>query len=137
MYTLKQASLGAIASERTMTSWSGTTPTSWNDQWYHYDRLGNVVTLSNSSAGIVAQFEQEAFGNVVSGSAAGYHLTTKEYDSDAGVSYFGARWYDPGVGRFLEPDPLVTGAVAVLYRGAVPADVQMYINPYTLAGTEV
>lgn len=48
----------------------------------------------------------EAFGNVLSGSQSGYHLTTKEYDGDSGLYYFNARWYSTSVGRFLEVAPM-------------------------------
>lgn len=50
---------------------------------------------------------QDAFGNVLSGGIGdGYHLTTKQYDIDAGLYYFNARWYDPQVGRFTQQDPI-------------------------------
>jgi len=56
-----------------------------------------------------SNFVQEGFGNVIatSGSADNsYHLTTKELDSDVGLYYFSARWYDPQVGRFISEDPV-------------------------------
>jgi RHS repeat-associated protein len=36
----------------------------------------------------------------------GYHLTTKEYDTDISLYYFWSRWYDPEIGRFTTVDPL-------------------------------
>ncbi len=35
-----------------------------------------------------------------------YQYQTKEYDSQSGLVYFGARYYDPSIGRFTTADPL-------------------------------
>ncbi|MBD3330563.1 hypothetical protein GF354_03455 [Candidatus Peregrinibacteria bacterium] len=35
-----------------------------------------------------------------------YQFTGKEKDSNTGLIYFGARYYDPGIGRFMSVDPL-------------------------------
>jgi RHS repeat-associated protein len=72
---------------------------------YACDVIGNVVGYLESDMpyayGTGTSFVQEAFGNVLSGSQAGYHLTTKEYDPDSELYYFNARWYDAQIGRFL------------------------------------
>lgn len=54
---------------------------------------------------------QEGFGNVLAYSGlptTNWRLTTKEIDPITGLYYFGARWYDPVVGRFITREP--TGA---------------------------
>ncbi len=33
-------------------------------------------------------------------------LTGKEYDEATGLYYYNARWYDPGLGRFITEDPI-------------------------------
>jgi len=78
----------------------------WVDKYYHYDAIGNVVMTTNSQEEIDSAFEQEAYGNVKSGSPSGYHLTTKEYDSIGELYYFWQRWYDPVLGRFVSKDIL-------------------------------
>jgi len=35
-----------------------------------------------------------------------YLFSTKELDSRSGLQFFGARYYDPEIGRWLSPDPL-------------------------------
>ncbi|MBD3330013.1 hypothetical protein GF354_00615 [Candidatus Peregrinibacteria bacterium] len=35
-----------------------------------------------------------------------YQFTGKEKDSNSGLIYFGARYYDPSIGRFISVDPL-------------------------------
>jgi RHS repeat-associated protein len=79
------------------------------DLFYHYDPVGNVLFVSDTSGNINTSYVQEGFGNVIaqSGSADNnYHLTTKEQDSNTGLYYFNARWYDPSVGRFVSKDPI-------------------------------
>ena len=68
-----------------------------------------MTDLTGMDGTIVASYDQDAFGNVLEGSADGYHLTTKQFDSDIGLYYFGARWYDPELGRFTQKDPALTG----------------------------
>ncbi|MFC1601647.1 RHS repeat domain-containing protein, partial [Candidatus Sumerlaeota bacterium] len=74
--------------------------------YYHYDAIGNVVLTTSDQGGAVGAFVQDAFGNVISGTASGYHLTTKEYFADFGLYYFNARWYDPFTGRFISRAPV-------------------------------
>jgi len=80
---------------------------------YHYDRLGNVMAVTDVNGAAYAVYTMDAFGNVLEkGTSTGYssehaadpqpyHLTTKEYDPDVGLYYFNARWYDPATGRRL------------------------------------
>lgn len=69
--------------------------------YYHYDALGNLVFISWYDGSPDYAYEQEAYGNVKSGSQSGYHLTTKEYDLIPELYYFYQRWYDPVLGRFI------------------------------------
>jgi RHS repeat-associated protein len=78
------------------------------DYFYHYDAIGNVLFITDSTGAIVTAYTQEGFGNVIAGSVVNnnYHLTTKEQDPDSELYYFSARWYDPSVGRFISKDPI-------------------------------
>ncbi len=79
------------------------------DLFYHYDPVGNVLFISDTSGNINTSYVQEGFGNVLAtnGSALNnYNLTTKEQDPYCGLYYFSARWYDPSVGRFISKDPI-------------------------------
>jgi len=101
---LKGGSIGQIACEYTLGSFPSKT-----ERWLHYDRLGNVMNRTNESGTTTDTFHQDAYGNILSSvttgawasSMSGRHLTTKEYDTDAGLYYFWQRWYDPQVGRFV------------------------------------
>jgi RHS repeat-associated protein len=79
------------------------------DLFYNYDPIGNVLMISNASGDTIASYCQEGFGNViqtVDSADNNYHLTTKEIDSDTGLYYFYARWYDPEGGRFISRDKI-------------------------------
>jgi len=36
-----------------------------------------------------------------------YTYTGKELDAGTGLMYYGARYYDPALGRFIQPDTIV------------------------------
>ena len=48
-------------------------------------------------------------------------FTGREYDPESGLYYYRARYYDPGIGRFLQPDPLDMATV-ILIRQYFPDD---------------
>ncbi len=100
VYTLAPGVIGEIISCRN----NGT------DLFYHYDPIGNVLFVSDTSGNINTDYGQDGFGNVYltygPTSTNSYHLTTKEQDPDIGLYYFSARWYDPSVGRFVSEDPV-------------------------------
>jgi len=68
------------------------------------DAFGNVLQTGDSYSGYLPDS---------AGSGGGYHLTTKEFDADSGLYYFGARWYDPVTGRFVSREPLLSGIMGL------------------------
>jgi len=126
--THKPGSLGALVGKRFYVHTNNdATPDQTNDYTYTYDALGNVqvVYKASGSTGQEAYFfTQDAFGNELSGDAnipasnrtnllgsatwasartAGIteHQTGKIQSAFSGLQHFGARWYDPVVGRFV------------------------------------
>ena len=80
----------------------------WTPSFYGYDGGGNVRQLTNSAGVPTDKYEYDAFGNDV------YHTGTtpnnylyrgEQYDSDLGLYYLRARYYNPATGRFLSRDP--------------------------------
>src|SRR5690606_32682717 len=65
---------------------------------------------------VVNHIEYDAFGNITSETAAFgmdyalerylYSYTGREWDADAQLYAYRARWYDPVVGRFISEDPI-------------------------------
>jgi RHS repeat-associated protein len=85
--------------------------------YYHYDGLGSVVALSDSGGNIVERYEYDVFGEPMIRDANDQRLTTsafgnsrlftgREYEPETGLYYYRARYYNPHIGRFLQPDPI-------------------------------
>jgi RHS repeat-associated protein len=107
VYATKMSAIGQIIAEREVTAWNGSgIPTAWTDRAYAYDMTGNVVASIDYGTGALNRVEMEAFGNVLSGDSTGPRLTTKELDPTTGLYWFGARWYDPAGGQWLQQEPL-------------------------------
>ncbi len=84
-----------------------------------------------------------AFGDSIDAvleTAAGPRYTGKDYDEDAELYYFNARWYDAELGRFTAEDPIKDGTNWYAYvgnrplvytdpTGLVPAEGAGYVKP--------
>jgi RHS repeat-associated protein len=85
---------------------------------YHQDSLGSVVGLTDESGDEVASYRYSPYGEASSddgtpsaeADANPIRFTGQHLDSDSALYYLRAREYDSGTGRFLEVDPLESGA---------------------------
>jgi RHS repeat-associated protein len=78
--------------------------------FYHHDQLGSTTMLTSVTGKKEALFAYNSFGLVqkVSGAASTPLLFAGQYrDSESGLYYLQARYYDPSTGQFMEIDPLV------------------------------
>src|SRR5581483_1131458 len=98
--------------------------------FYHTDLNGNVTTLMDQYQHVVARYEYDPFGKVVGqwGSYATlnrYGFSSKERVLPANLSYYGARFYDPTLQRWLNQDPIGEAGGGNLYNfvGNSPLDV--------------
>ncbi len=76
---------------------------------YHPDGLGSTRALTNSTGVITDTYTYDAFGNIISrtGSSTNHFLFAGEqFDSEANQYYLRARYYAPGIGRFITIDPI-------------------------------
>lgn len=78
------------------------------EYYVSHDGLGSVTNLTDASGAIVGSFSYDSYGapRIAGTISSPYLFTGREYDSDTGLYYYRARYYDPGTGRFLTPDPL-------------------------------
>jgi RHS repeat-associated protein len=82
---------------------SGTT------NYYQQDRLGSATSLSNSAGAVAKTYTFDSFGKLTASTGAltnPFEYTGREFDSETGLLFNRARYYDPQVGRFLSEDPI-------------------------------
>ncbi|GGX55129.1 hypothetical protein GCM10007392_23420 [Saccharospirillum salsuginis] len=74
------------------------------------DHLGSVRLVINASTGEIAQrMDYDAWGNVITDTNPGFQpfgYAGGIYDRDTGLTRFGARDYDPEIGRWTTKDPI-------------------------------
>lgn len=74
--------------------------------YFHADGLGSIVKTTNSAGAVIASRQYDAFGDLELGTTNGFSFTGREWDSEMGLYYHRARYYDPKIGRFLSEDPI-------------------------------
>ena len=104
--------------------------------FYGYDGNGNVTLLTNSAGQDVGHYRYGAFGNTLEaeGPRAGenpYRFSTKELHAASGLYDFGLRFYSPGMGRWMNRDPLEEEGGVNLYA-MVGNDPINNADPYGL-----
>jgi RHS repeat-associated protein len=83
--------------------------------YQHRNHLGSTVLQTGDAAAVVAKIGYMPWGEpyVVTGAPVGRNtFTGKELDSETGLYYFNARYYDPALGRFITPDDRIGGAAS-------------------------
>ena len=77
--------------------------------YYHPDGLGSITSLTNGSGQLVNSYVYDSFGNLSASTGTitnPFQYTAREFDSETGLYYYRARYYDPNVGRFRSEDPM-------------------------------
>ncbi|HEV7238805.1 MAG TPA: RHS repeat-associated core domain-containing protein [Thermoanaerobaculia bacterium] len=83
-------------------------------QFFHIDRVGSTALVTDRSGKRSEEIDYLPFGEELFDRVAGdrptlpqhFGFNGKELDSETGLQYFGARYYDPRIGRWLSADPL-------------------------------
>ncbi|MDP2939498.1 MAG: hypothetical protein Q8O13_05430 [Candidatus Omnitrophota bacterium] len=70
-----------------------------NTYYYHYDGLGSVTDITNPQGNVVESYSYDVYENPNQTSQIGnrYLFTGREFDEDAGLYYYRARYYSPRV----------------------------------------
>ena len=85
-----------------------------------YDNNGNVTKYVDANGGVVASYTYDAFGKLIakSGPLADvfrHRFSTKYYDAETGLYYYGYRFYSPYLMRWLNRDPIEENGGLNLY----------------------
>jgi RHS repeat-associated protein len=104
--------------------------------FYHADTGGNITSLADSSGSVVARYLYDPFGNLLGrwGALAGvnrYQFSSKEVHGPSGTYYYGFRFYEPDLQRWLNQDPIdELGGINV--HGFVGNNPVRFVDPYGL-----
>ncbi len=105
--------------------------------YYVTDHVGSVVQETSSAGAVTLARKYDPWGNLLSGaSTAGWAYTGREWDPEAGLYYYRARYYDPGTGRFSSEDPIGANGGPNLYTYVSNAPMVM-IDPNGLQPVQV
>lgn len=74
--------------------------------YLHSDYLGSTAAASNGSHIIIDRLYHQPFGESIGTPKDDVGYTGHKFDTDLGLSYMQARYYDPAIGRFYSNDPL-------------------------------
>ncbi len=81
------------------------------NSYYFNDAEGNVTALASPNGVLLAQYEYDPYGNVISmgglmASENKYRFASKEWNDDIGLYYYLYRFYDPNLQRWINRDPI-------------------------------
>ena len=93
-----------------------------NSQFYFpsFDNNGNVTKYIDESGNIVAAYEYDDFSRIISQSGPlvvffRYRFSTKYYDTEIGLYYYGYRFYHPILMQWVNRDPIGENGGVRLY----------------------
>ncbi|MBI3412123.1 MAG: hypothetical protein HY040_27645, partial [Planctomycetes bacterium] len=79
--------------------------------YYHADGNGNITALVNDKQTVVARYLFGPYGNLLASlgplaDANLYRFSSKEFHGASGLHYYGFRFYEPSLQRWVNSDPL-------------------------------
>ena len=75
-------------------------------RWLHADNVGSIIAWSDLTGTAGATYAYDPYGNPPSWSGSRYSYTGQIMIPEAQLYHYKARAYDPGIGRFLQTDPI-------------------------------
>jgi RHS repeat-associated protein len=110
---------GGIGGLLARTSGYNTGTGAWaTNLFYHADGNGNVTYLATAAQAAAATYRYDAFGRIISGTGTYYNANTyrfssKEVHPQTGMYYYGFRFYEPNLQRWINRDPLCGNGLVV------------------------
>jgi RHS repeat-associated protein len=103
--------------------------------YYEADALGSATSLSNGTGALGNTYTYDSFGNVTNSTGTlgnPFQYTGRELDSETGLNYNRARYYNSATGRFISEDPLGFGGSGSNFYPYVGNDPTDLVDPLGL-----
>jgi len=107
--------------------------------FYEADGLGSVTSLSSGAGALAQTYTLDSFGKqtAATGSLTNpFQYTARESDTETGLYYYRARYYDPTTGRFIGEDALRFEASSNFYS-YLSNDPTSWLDPSGLCKVDV
>jgi len=78
--------------------------------WLFGDHLGSTSLVANSDGSLNSELRYKAWGEIrfsYGTVPTTFRYTGQREESSLGLYYYGARWYDPALSRWIQPDSLI------------------------------
>jgi RHS repeat-associated protein len=109
--------------------------------YFHADGLGSITSLSSAAGSIANTYTYDSFGKLTASTGSlvnPFLYTAHESDSETGLYYYRARYYDQIAGRFISEDPArLLGGSLNFYKYARnnPARLKDPLGLFTIGAT--
>ncbi len=105
--------------------------------FYHRNQINSSSVITDYLGNEATRYAYLPFGEVVRQNSCGTDTVTakftgQEYDDETSLYYYGARYYDPAIGRFLSPDtvlPSLTDGQTLNRYSYVRNNPIVYVDP--------
>ena len=91
--------------------YSKTSGSKLSNIYYHWDSKENIVRLTDKSGKQAQSYEYDPYGNIIETKGIvhdnSFRYSSKYYDTETGLYYYGARYYNPEYGIWLSEDPII------------------------------
>ena len=108
--------------------------------YHEADGLGSITSLTSSAGALAQNYTYDSFGNITAATGSvlnAFRYAGREFDTETGVYFDRARYYDSATGRFLSEDPLKFAGQDVNFFRYAWNSVARFRDPLGLNGTAV
>jgi len=97
--------------------------------FFNADALGSITSLTNGTGGLAQTYSFNSFGEETTSTGSlvnPFRYIARDSDSETGLYYYRARYYDSNSGRFISSDPIGFQAGANFYAYVANSPVNLF-----------